>query len=69
MRTKWACAKRKLQVHATVLQCTDAALHADRQGKLVTLTYLGSKTATDDARWTPDMDAVRATIRFAMATT
>jgi hypothetical protein len=30
--------------------------------------YLGGKAATDDAQWTPNMDAVRATIRFAIAT-
>lgn len=30
--------------------------------------YLGGKAATDDAKWAPDMDAVRATIRFAIAT-
>jgi hypothetical protein len=30
--------------------------------------YLGGKAAADDANWAPDMDAVRATIRFATAT-
>ena len=30
--------------------------------------YLGGKTARDDKNWTPNMDAVRATIRYAMAT-
>jgi ribonuclease HI len=30
--------------------------------------YLGGKTRTDDKSWTPDMKAVRATIRFALAT-
>ena len=30
--------------------------------------YLGGKSASDDQFWTPDIDAVRATIRFAMAT-
>ena len=30
--------------------------------------YLGGKAPTDDAKWTPDMNAVRATIRFAIAT-
>ena len=30
--------------------------------------YLGGKAATDDAKWAPDIDAVRATIRFAIAT-
>ncbi|KAH7563644.1 hypothetical protein BM1_00691 [Bipolaris maydis] len=30
--------------------------------------YLGDKAATDNVKWAPDMDAVRATIRFAIAT-
>ncbi len=30
--------------------------------------YLGGKSPTDDKSWTPDLTAVRATIRFAMAT-
>ena len=30
--------------------------------------YLGGKTPTDDKAWTPDLKAVRATIRFALAT-
>ena len=30
--------------------------------------YLGGKTAMDDDNWAPNMDAVRATIRFAIAT-
>ena len=30
--------------------------------------YLGGKTAADDKFWTPDLEAVRATIRFAIAT-
>ncbi|RYN85679.1 hypothetical protein AA0119_g13223, partial [Alternaria tenuissima] len=44
-----------------MLQCTQAS-----RGNLP--FYLGGKAATDDAKWTPDMDAVRATIRFAIAT-
>ena len=30
--------------------------------------YLGGKTPTDDKSWTPDLTAVRATVRFAIAT-
>jgi exonuclease III/ribonuclease HI len=30
--------------------------------------YLGGKGPTDDEKWTPNMEAVKATIRFAMAT-
>jgi hypothetical protein len=30
--------------------------------------YLGGKSVSDGQFWTPDVDAVRATIRFAMAT-
>jgi hypothetical protein len=44
----------------------DAAVHADRQRKFV--AHLGGKSATDDAKWTPDIGAVRATIRYAIAT-
>lgn len=44
-----------------MLQCTQSS-----RGNLP--FYLGGKAATDDAKWAPDMDAVRATIRFAIAT-
>jgi hypothetical protein len=30
--------------------------------------YLGGKSPSDDQKWTPNMEAVRATIRFALAT-
>ncbi|KZL81981.1 transposon i [Colletotrichum incanum] len=30
--------------------------------------YLGGKSPSDDDKWTPNMQAVRATIRFALAT-
>jgi hypothetical protein len=43
------------------LQCTDT-------GRGNMSLYLGGKAATDDAQWTPNMDTVRATIRFAIAT-
>jgi ribonuclease HI/exonuclease III len=46
---------------AEMLQCTQTS-----RGNMS--LYLGGKAATDDARWAPNMDAVRATIRFAMAT-
>jgi endonuclease/exonuclease/phosphatase family metal-dependent hydrolase len=44
-----------------MLQCTQT-------GRGNMSLYLGGKAATDDAKWAPDMDAVRATIRFALAT-
>jgi hypothetical protein len=46
---------------AEMLQCTQT-------GRGNMSLYLGGKAATDDARWAPDMDAVRATIRLAIAT-
>ena len=46
---------------AEMLQCTQT-------GRGNMSLYLGGKAATDDAKWAPDMDAVRTTIRFAMAT-
>ena len=46
---------------AEMLQCTQT-------GRGNMSLYLGGKAVTDDAKWAPDMDAVRATIRFAMAT-
>lgn len=30
--------------------------------------YLGGKAPTDNDKWAPDMEAVRATIKFAIAT-
>jgi hypothetical protein len=44
-----------------MLQCTQT-------GRGNMSIYLGGKAATDDAKWAPDMDAVRVTIRFAIAT-
>jgi hypothetical protein len=44
-----------------MLQCTQT-------GRGNMSLYLGGKAATDDARWAPKMDAVRATIRFRIAT-
>jgi hypothetical protein len=44
-----------------MLQCTDT-------GRGNMSLYLGGKAPTDDASWTPDMNAVRATIRFAVST-
>ena len=46
---------------AEMLQCTQT-------GRGNMSLYLGGKAATDDTKWAPDMDAVRATIRFALAT-
>ena len=44
-----------------MLQCTDV-----HRGNLS--FYLGGKSPSDDMYWSPNMRAVRATIRFAIAT-
>jgi hypothetical protein len=44
-----------------MLQCTVA-----RRGSLS--FYLGGKVPSDPKMWSPDMKAVRATIKYAMAT-
>lgn len=44
-----------------MLQCTDT-----RRGNIS--FYLGGKSPSDDQNWTPNLEAVRATIRFALAT-
>jgi hypothetical protein len=44
-----------------MLQCTD--VH-----KRNLSFYLGGKSPSDDKNWSPNMQAVRATIRFAIAT-
>ncbi|ENH63725.1 hypothetical protein FOC1_g10000002 [Fusarium oxysporum f. sp. cubense race 1] len=44
-----------------MLQCTEIL-----RGNLS--FYLGGKSPSDDAKWTPNMQAVHATIRFAIAT-
>jgi exonuclease III len=53
--TKWTAFRTEM------LQCTET-----RRSNVS--FYLGGKTPTDDKSWTPDRTAVRATIRFAMAT-
>jgi hypothetical protein len=53
--TKWTTYRTEM------LQCT--ATHRSNIS-----FYLGGKTPTDDKSWTPDLTAVRATIRFAIAT-
>jgi ribonuclease HI len=53
--TKWTAFRTEM------LQCTET-----RRSNIS--FYLGGKTTTDDKSWTPDMKAVRATIRFAIAT-
>ena len=44
-----------------MFQCTN-----EKRGNLS--FHLGGKAASDGQEWKPDMDAVRATIRFAIAT-
>ncbi len=53
--TKWTAQRTEM------LQCTDT-----RRGNIS--FFLGGKTRSDDKRWKPNLDAVRATIRFARAT-
>jgi Reverse transcriptase (RNA-dependent DNA polymerase) len=53
--TKWTTLRTEM------LQCTTR-----HRGNIS--FYLGGKTLTDDKAWTPDLKAVRATIRFALAT-
>ena len=53
--------RRWTEQRAEMLQCTQT-------GRGNMSLYLGGKATTDDAKWTPDMDAVRATIRYAMVT-
>jgi hypothetical protein len=53
--TKWTALRTEM------LQCTET--HRSNIS-----FYLGGKTPTDDKSWTPDLTAVRATIRFAIAT-
>ena len=53
--TKWTAFRTEM------LQCTET--HRSNIS-----FYLGGKTPTDDKFWTPDLTAVRATIRFAIAT-
>jgi hypothetical protein len=53
---------RKWTAYRTeMLQCTDT-----RRGNIS--FYLGGKSPSDNQKWTPNMEAVRATIRFALAT-
>jgi hypothetical protein len=53
---------RRWTIHRTqMLQCTDT--HRSNIS-----FFLGGKAPSDGTNWTPNMDAVRATIRFAIAT-
>ncbi|KDN71873.1 hypothetical protein CSUB01_09606 [Colletotrichum sublineola] len=53
--TKWTTLRSEM------LQCTET-----QRGNIS--FYLGGKSPLDDEKWTPNMQAVRATIRFALAT-
>jgi hypothetical protein len=53
--SKWVAFRTEM------LQCTET-----HRGNIS--FYLGGKTPTDDKSWSPNLTAVRATIRFAMAT-
>ncbi|KAJ5500659.1 hypothetical protein N7453_009710 [Penicillium expansum] len=53
---------RKWTAHRTeLLQCTNT-----HRGNLS--FFLGGKSSSDDQKWTPNLEAVRASIRFAIAT-
>jgi hypothetical protein len=53
---------RKWTAHRTdMLQCTDT-----HRGNIS--FYLGGKSRSDNEKWAPDLEAVRASIRFAIAT-
>ncbi|KAJ5672991.1 hypothetical protein N7507_002118 [Penicillium longicatenatum] len=53
---------QKWTAHRTdILQCTDT-----HRGNIS--FYLGGKSPSDNEKWTPDLEAVRASIRFAIAT-
>ncbi|KAJ6114152.1 hypothetical protein N7512_007597 [Penicillium capsulatum] len=52
---------RKWTAHRTeMLQCT----HTHRSN----MSFLGGKSPSDDQNWTPNLEAVRAAVRFAIAT-
>ena len=53
--------RRWTQHRSEMMQCTE--IH---RGNIS--FYLGGKRASDDKSWTPNMDAVRATIRYTIAT-
>ncbi|EXK75791.1 hypothetical protein FOQG_19444 [Fusarium oxysporum f. sp. raphani 54005] len=55
------CVKWKVQRKEMMLQCVE-----EKRGNLS--FHLGGKAASDGQKWTPNMEAVRATIRFAIAT-
>ncbi|EXL39262.1 hypothetical protein FOCG_18129 [Fusarium oxysporum f. sp. radicis-lycopersici 26381] len=55
------CVKWTAQRKEMMLQCVE-----EKRGNLS--FHLGGKAASDGQKWTPNMEAVRATIRFAIAT-
>ena len=69
-----ACGRTRETIEHFLFHCTQWTVH--RAGLLrCTEThrgnlsfYLGGKSPADNEKWTPNMEAVRATIRFAMAT-
>ena len=69
-----ACGHARETIEHFLFHCTQWTVH--RAGLLrCTEThrgnlsfYLGGKSPADTEKWTPNMEAVRATIRFAMAT-
>lgn len=69
-----ACGKERETVAHFLFRCSEWTPHREdmrrctdtQQGNLS--FYLGGKSPRDGAKWKPSMAAVRATIRFVMAT-
>ena len=69
-----ACEQARETVEHFLFRCTKWTAHrsemlrcTDTQRSNISF-YLGGKSPSDSKNWTPNMDAVRATIRFAIAT-
>ena len=69
-----ACGQAKETIKHFLFRCANWAMHRahmlqqteTRRGSLP--FYLGGKAASDPEQWTPNMNAVRATIKYALAT-
>ncbi len=62
-RKLWSTSSFDVEVDRTsdgMLQCTGITRNLS--------FYLGGKSPSDDQKWTPNLEAVRASIRFAIAT-
>jgi hypothetical protein len=69
-----ACEQARETVEHFLFRCTRWTLHRSEMLQCTDIYrsnlsfYLGGKSPSDDKSWTPNMEAVRATIRFAIAT-